>query len=96
MFDLFASRYGYSIEQFYSLTLRQIYSIKKVIEKSNRIELRQKAALHGKELKGDAPEVIEYDAEQENDNEAEAKKMLARMRAKHKDSANGYRQRTTD
>ena len=51
IYDLIASRYSYTIEEFSKLTFKQINHLTKAISKSILEERKYQAALHGKEIK---------------------------------------------
>lgn len=51
IYDLIASRYSYSIEQFSKLTFKQINYLTKAISKSILEERKYEAALHDKKIK---------------------------------------------
>ena len=51
IYDLIASRYSYSIEQFSKLTFKQINHLTKAISKSIVEERKYQAGLHGKKIK---------------------------------------------
>ncbi len=70
-YDTLASRYGYSIDQFYNLTMRQLHILLKTINEEKHNELSVSAALQGRELKP-RMEVLEITEEQEKENEESA------------------------
>jgi len=51
LFDVVANRYGWTLEQFYSLTRRQLRFLNRAITKNKRMELETQASLHGRKLK---------------------------------------------
>ncbi len=85
IFDAFASRYGMSLEDFYSLTLRQIHMILTTMEDKRYEELEVKAALAGRELK---PRLKFKDITEEEDasNEQQAMDALNKLRKKYEDN----------
>lgn len=72
-YDSVASRYGYTIERFYDLTLRQLHLILKIMNDKKYEELEVSASLHGRKLN---PRVIvndiTEDEEKEQDDQASA------------------------
>lgn len=58
MFDVFSARYGWTIDEFYRLTEKQLSALIPVIQDAKRSEYKQSAALLGKKLK-DAPSAKE-------------------------------------
>ncbi len=87
-YDTIASRYGYSLEQFYTLTLRQIHILLKVIGDKQYEELEVQAALQGRKLK---PRMVFADIteEQEEEQEEHALDTLKRLQQEYKDRQNG-------
>lgn len=95
MYDLFATRYGYSLEQFYALTLRQIFELKRVIEVEKRKEAEFQAKLNKMELKG-APAPVKMSAEDRKLTNDHAEKLHERLLKRHKDFKDGKRSRVVD
>lgn len=60
IYDLIASRYSYSIEQFSKLTFKQINHLTKAISKSILEERKYYAALHDKKVK-DIPDLEDFE-----------------------------------
>ncbi len=77
-YDTFAKRYGYTIDEFYNLTLRQVHSMLKVMGGEKYKELEVQAALSGRKLK---PRIEELDLSEEDDKEIEdyAKEIKERL-----------------
>ena len=63
VYDLIASRYSYSIEQFCKLTFKQINHLTKAISKSIVEDRRYEAALHGKKIK-DIPNLEDFEVDE--------------------------------
>lgn len=83
-YDSVSKRYGYTIEQFYELTLGQLHKILQVIGDKVYEELEVQAALQGKKLK---PRVKFDDVseEQEEQNDAHALEALKELQRKYKE-----------
>ena len=83
IYDALASRYGYTLTEFYELTLRQVTQLLKVSSKAKHKELAQEAALHGVKLKDQLTPLEATDDERaEYDKQANA--ALERLRERHK------------
>ena len=63
IYDLIASRYSYSIEEFSKLTFKQINHLTKSISKSILEERKYEAALHGKKIK-DIPDFEDFEIDE--------------------------------
>lgn len=89
-YDKLARRYSYSIEQFYSLTTRQLFIMLQAIDDGDYSELEVKAALAGRELK---PRMVSLDISEEQDKEnmQAAETMLEEMKKRHEEIKNGKR-----
>lgn len=87
---MFAERYGYTLNDFYALTLRQVFHIKKALEKAKTRTMEWEAALAGKPIKKKA-EGLGFTPEEEKENDEKAKQLLERMKAEY-----GNRTRATD
>ena len=83
-YDALAKRYGYTIEQFYSLTLRQVHLLLKVIGDKTYEELEIQAALQGKKLKP-RMNFDDISPEQEAANEEQAFEALRELQKKYQD-----------
>lgn len=77
-FDRVAKRYGYTIDQFYDLTLRQLHILLNVIKDESYQELEVQAALQGRELKPQM-EVLDITPEEEKEQESAAKDAYNRL-----------------
>lgn len=82
-YDRLAKRYSYTIDQFYSLTLRQVHILLKTSEEESYKELEIEAALRDKKLK-DRPKYEDIPIEQEQQQEAQAIDAMKRLKAAHK------------
>lgn len=87
-FDTVAHRYGYSIDQFYDLTLRQLHILLKTIGDKQYEELEIQAALAGRKLK---PKIKFNDIslKEEEDHEKQALDALEKLQQRYKDNKNG-------
>ncbi len=79
---MFAAEYGYSIADFYTLTLSQLISIKDVIERRKINELEVLAKLHGKEFKK-PPEALNITREDRKEFDKQAEGLMERMKRRH-------------
>lgn len=81
-YDTIAKRYGYTLDQFYGLTLRQLHMLLKVINDKSYEELEVQAALAGKKLQ---PRIFfdEVSEEQEAENTDHATDALRRLREEY-------------
>lgn len=82
LYDLFAVRYGYNLEQFYALTLRQIFYLKRIIENRMIEEKTFQAKLHGKELKA-PPKPLNINPERRKEFDEQAMQLHARLKKKY-------------
>lgn len=78
-FDTLASRYGYTLETFYDLTLGQLHILLKVIGDKSYEELEVQAALQGRQL-NPRMEFEDITLEEEESQEEQAAEALARLR----------------
>ena len=83
-YDSLAKRYGYTLDQFYSLTLRQLHLILKTIGDKSYEELEIQASLAGRTLK---PRITYTDIteEEEQENIEHATDALKRLQENYKD-----------
>ena len=83
-YDSIAKRYGYSLDQFYDLTLRQLHILLKVIGEKTYDELEIQAALQGRKLK---PRMNFEDVtpEQDAENENQAMEALKELQRKYQE-----------
>lgn len=83
-YDTIAKRYGYTIEQFYQLTLRQLHMLLKVSGDKSYDELEIQAALAGRKLK---PRINFRDVseEEEKEQEEQAVEALKRLQKEYQD-----------
>lgn len=81
MYDVFAYRYGLTLDQFYSMTSRQIAAIAPVIETRSHKAFEVKAALHGKKVKP-RPEanLLNVDEETDKAQDKDAQDLYDRMK----------------
>lgn len=76
--------------------MRQIFSIKRVIEIKKREELEVEAKLHNMQVKG-APVGLNVSQEERKEYDDQATKVHERLKKKHKErQQHGKRPRTTD
>lgn len=81
-YDSIASRYGYTIEDFYNLTLRQIMMLLKKVSNKRHDELAIKAALMGRKIE-DRVRLEEIPEEQEKEQEDQARAALKRLQQEY-------------
>ena len=79
---MFAARYGYDLDYFYSLTLRQVHAIKKVIEKKNMSDRVYEAQLHDKKIQG-AVRQLQVPPKLRKEYNEDANKLYERLKARH-------------
>ncbi len=82
-FDTVSKRYGYTIDQFYALTLRQLHILLKVINDKSYEELEVQAALAGKQLKP-RMKFEDVSEEEEKENDEQAIEALKRLQEEYK------------
>ena len=82
-FDTVAKRYGYTLEQFYELTLRQLHILLKTIGDKSYDELEVQAALAGRQLKP-RMKFEDISEEEEQENEDQAMEALKRLQEEYK------------
>lgn len=82
-FDAVAKRYGYTLEKFYELTLRQLHIILKTIGDKSYDELEVQAALAGRQLKPRL-KFDDISKEEEKENEDQAMDALKRLQEEYK------------
>lgn len=82
-YDTLAKRYGYSIEDFYNLTLRQLHILLNIVGDQSYEDLEVQAALQGKKLK---PRIKPIDIEEKDDKilDDDAKDLHARLMEEYK------------
>lgn len=81
IYDRFASEYGYTIKQFMSLTMRQVYALLEVIEIRLHNEFANHAALQGRKVKRKEKESDEeMDLSQDEKDQIKAITKLATQR----------------
>ena len=86
-FDIIAKRYGYTLQDFYNLTLRQIHIILKTINSESYKELETQAALLGRQLKP-RNEEIELTQEEEDAQDEMAMALQKRLMDEYKEKLN--------
>lgn len=87
-FEKISSRFGYTINEFYELTMRQLHALLKCISNSKYEELEVQAVLAGRKMK---PR-IEYDditPEQEKENEKAGENAHAELQRRFKERNEG-------
>jgi len=77
MFDIFAARYAWTIDEFYQLTEKQLSALIPVIQDAKRAEYKQQAALQGKKLK-DAPSAKELFNNEVSEDDQKARDDMAK------------------
>jgi len=82
-YDKFARRYGYSLDDFFKLTRRQLVALMEGIQDGDHEDLEVKASLSGKKLKP-RTKMLEVSDEQNKENEDQAMKALLDMKNKYK------------
>lgn len=87
-YDTLAHRYGYTLDQFYDLTLRSIHILLTIHGDKTYEELEVQAALAGKKL-NPRLKPIEIDEEKDDEMDKQAAEMLASLQKKYKDVNNG-------
>jgi hypothetical protein len=87
-YDTIASRYGHDLDQFYSLTLRQLHILLKTIEDKSYDELEIQAALAGRKLKP-RMEFEDISEEQEKSREEDAQDALERLKKEYEQRNKG-------
>lgn len=77
-FDTLHGRYGYSLDEFYQLTLRQIHILLKVASDRNYDELRTQASMHGRKMEErmQYADITEEEEEEQDRHAMEALEML--------------------
>jgi len=83
-FDTVAKRYGYTLDQFYELTLRQVHILLHTIGDKQYDELEIQAALQGRKLK---PRMVFNDVsvEEEKEQEQQALDALSRLKKEYEE-----------
>ena len=81
-YDTLAKRYGYTIEQFYGLTLRQVHILLNTSNDQSYDELEVQAALMGRKLKPKM-KMLDVSVEEEMDQEQDAMDALKRLRERY-------------
>lgn len=83
-YDSLAKRYGYTLDTFFNLTLRQVHMLLKTANDESYKELEVKANLAGRKLK---PRIVYEDIteEQDKENEAHAMDAVARLRKEYEE-----------
>ena len=87
-YDKVARSYGYTLQDFYNLTTRQLFLILTAIEDGDYIELEQKAAIAGRQLKPRLT-IVDISEEQEAENDQARNELLERMKKIHADHVKG-------
>lgn len=88
IYDRIATRYGYTVEEFYNLTLRQVHILLEKLEDGRYKDLEVQASLMGKKLK---PRVTysDFSEEQEADQEADAQEAFKRLQKEYQERQKG-------
>ena len=82
MYDIVAARYGYTIIQFYALTLRQIVALIKTVDWGRHRELEVDAKLHGMKVKPWV-EAKKVSPKVKADQDKQAKDAFERLKKRH-------------
>ena len=82
-YDTLANRYGYTLEDFYDLTLRAIHILLTTCSDKSYEDLEIQAALQGKKLEPRMKQ-IEIDEKKDEEMDKEAEEMLARLKQNYK------------
>lgn len=91
-YDVVASRYGYSIDDFYNLTLRQLHIILSVAGDKRYEEIEVQAALQGRKLKPRMTAPEELTEEKDEDMDKQAQEMYQEQMKRYKErKPNGER-----
>ena len=94
VYDIFAKRYGYNLDEFYNLTTRQIHALLKIIDKKTYDELSVEASLHGVKLKERIQYNEEFSDKEVEKQEKQAIDFLKRARKEYEEKVkNGKRQK---
>lgn len=83
-YDKLAKRYGYSIDQFFNLTLRQLHILLNVINDESYKEIEVQAALLGRKLKPKL-EAMELTEDQDKKLDNEAQDAYARLKREYEE-----------
>lgn len=87
-YDRLAKRYGYDLDQFYNLTLRQLLILLNVINEESYDELALQAKLHGREIK-ERMEVDDITPEQEAEQDNAAQAAYEALMRRYREANNG-------
>lgn len=87
-YDSIAKRYGYTLQEFYGLTLGQLHILLKTINNEAYKELETQAALHGRKLKP-RMEFKDISPEEEAEQEKDALDALARLQKEYEEKKKG-------
>lgn len=85
IYDVFAKRYGYTLENFYGLTTGQIHGLLKVIDKKTYDELSVKAKLHGVKMKARINYNDDFSDEESDKHDKEALDFLKEAREEYQE-----------
>lgn len=83
-YDTLAKRYGYTIDQFYELTLRQLHILLHIVGDQSYEEIEIQAALQGKKLKP-RMKPLEFDEKEDKAMDEDAKEIHARLMKEYKE-----------
>jgi hypothetical protein len=84
-YDTLAKRYGYTLDEFYNLTLRQVSALLETIGDESYKELEVQASLAGRELKP-RMQINEVTEEQEKSQEQEAIDAVKRLQKQYEEN----------
>ncbi len=77
---MIAARYGYTIDDFYRLTSRQLAALVPVIDNAKHKETELKAALQGRKLKPRPESVLNVTREEEKQQDKQAEELHNRLK----------------
>lgn len=80
---MLAARYGYTIDDFYRLTSRQLAALIPVIDNARHKETELKAALLGKKLKPKPETVLNVTREEEKQQDKQAEDLHNRLKQRY-------------
>ncbi len=83
-YDTLAKRYGYSLDDFYRLTLRQVSALLKISDDEQYKEIELQAALLGRKMKERMTQ-LDISEEEESEQDEGAEELLARLKQNYKE-----------
>lgn len=85
-----AARYGYTVDQFYALTMRQIFYLSKSASAGHERDVEIMAKLHGLNYKPRI-EVLDIPKERQDEINNHAKDVINKLKLKHIETINAKR-----